>query len=406
MRHDYTGLIGLKIDSKYVLSRLLAGENGAAVFEAEHEEGSVSALIHLVETGTPLAEAKKQAWSLASEMEHPNLVRVLDQGHAEMDGTDFLYCATEKPEDSVADALPGRSLTSEEAQHVLVAIVPALRRLHDHGVIHGDVRPASIVAVGDRVKLTSQSLRRVEGELAPAFAAETRQLGATLVEMLTQKRPPVGSARLDSSLLREIPKPLKDIASRTLDPDPARQWSVADVQLSLAGSLVPEPVASDPEFTEPASRSLMIPVLVAIGVLVLIGLFFFSRPVRKEPVATATVETPATVAPTPAPVVRPSTVPPSDPKPAPVARSRTSPWAVVTAIYNSHEAASRRARELGKRWSKSQVEVFPEAGEGKQYMVILGSGMTKSAADKLRRQARAAGLPRDTYVTKLQMSGK
>jgi hypothetical protein len=48
------------------------------------------------------------------------------------------------------------------------------------------------------------------------------------------------------------------------------------------------------------------------------------------------------------------------------------------------------------------VEVFPEAGEGKQYMVILGSGMTKSAADKLRRQARAAGLPRDTYVTKLK----
>ena len=404
MHHDYTGLIGLKIDSKYVLSRLLAGENGAAVFEAEHEEGSVPALIHLVETGTPQAEAKQQAWSLASEMEHPNLVRVLDQGHAEMDGTGFLYCATEKPEDSVADALPGRSLTSEEAQHVLDAIVPALRHLHDHGVIHGDVRPASIVAVGDRVKLTSQSLRRVEGERAPAFAAETRQLGATLVEMLTQKRPPVGSARPESSLLREIPKPLKDIASRTLDPDPARQWSIADVQLSLAGLPVPEPVASDPEFTEPepASRGLMIPVLVAIGVLVLIGLFFFSRPVGKEPVATATVETPAAVAPTPAPVVRPSTVPPSDPKPAPIARSHTSPWAVVAAIYNSHEAASRRARELGKRWSKSQVEVFPEAGEGKQYMVILGSGMTKSAADKLRRQARAAGLPRDTYVTKLK----
>jgi hypothetical protein len=337
-------------------------------------------------------------------MEHPNLVRVLDQGHAEADGTDFLFCATEKPEDSVADVLPGRALTSEEAQHVLAAVVPALRHLHDRGVIHGDVRPASIVAVGDRVKLTCQPLRRVEGERAPAFAAETRQLGATLVEMLTQKRPPVGAARLDSSLLRGVPKPLKDIASRTLDPDPARQWSIADVQLSLAGLPVPEPVASEPAIVEPepASRSLMIPVLVGIGVLVLIGLFFLFRPVGKEPVAKATAETPATVAPTPAPMVRPSTVPPAVPKPAPATQSRTSPWAVVTAIYNSHEAASRRARELGKRWSKSPVEVFPEAGKGKQYMVILGSGMTKSAADKLRRQARAAGLPRDTYVTKLR----
>ena len=43
--------------------------------------------------------------------------------------------------------------------------------------------------------------------------------------------------------------------------------------------------------------------------------------------------------------------------------------------------------------------MFPEKGQGSKYMVVLGSGLTRTKAEELRIQATAAGLPSDTYVT-------
>ena len=77
-------------------------------------------------------------------------------------------------------------------------------------------------------------------------------------------------------------------------------------------------------------------------------------------------------------------------------------WAVVAAIYNKYEAAEQRARSV----NGFQATVFPSKGEGSKYMVLLGSGLTYANARALRDQATAAGLPPDTYITKLGIAEK
>ena len=75
-------------------------------------------------------------------------------------------------------------------------------------------------------------------------------------------------------------------------------------------------------------------------------------------------------------------------------------WAVVAAIYREYEAAERRAKSMAQN-PKFHPTVFPDKGQGVKYMVVLGSGLTRAKAEDLRMQAASAGLPSDTYVTKL-----
>jgi hypothetical protein len=77
-------------------------------------------------------------------------------------------------------------------------------------------------------------------------------------------------------------------------------------------------------------------------------------------------------------------------------------WAVVAAIYRNYDAAEHRARNV----NGFHATVFPSKGEGSKYMVLLGSGLTYANARTLRDQATAAGLPPDTYVTKLSVAEK
>jgi hypothetical protein len=73
----------------------------------------------------------------------------------------------------------------------------------------------------------------------------------------------------------------------------------------------------------------------------------------------------------------------------------------VAAAYREFEAAERRASELGKRWGSPAPTVHPPEGQGRKYLVVLGSGLSKDEAERLRVKAATSGMPRDTYVTKL-----
>jgi hypothetical protein len=75
-------------------------------------------------------------------------------------------------------------------------------------------------------------------------------------------------------------------------------------------------------------------------------------------------------------------------------------WAVIAAIYKEYEAAERRARKVMDSTSFDPT-VFPAKGQGSKYMVVIDSGLTHIKALELRGRALAAGLPTDTYVTRL-----
>lgn len=138
-------------------------------------------------------------------------------------------------------------------------------------------------------------------------------------------------------------------------------------------------------------------------VLVLIAIFWLmSR--ATEPAPLAKVERPkATSA---APVIPKKTPlgPPINQAPERIASRPAysgNSWGVVAATYKDYGIADKYASILRKRLPKMQVHVSPPPGQGKLYLVVLGSGLTREQADDLRSRAVPMGAPRDCYVTKL-----
>jgi hypothetical protein len=74
---------------------------------------------------------------------------------------------------------------------------------------------------------------------------------------------------------------------------------------------------------------------------------------------------------------------------------------VIAATYKSFGAAQRRANSLKAAFGECTCSIFPREGDGQNYYVIVASNLTWDAAERARARAVGAGLPEDTYVTRL-----
>jgi len=76
-------------------------------------------------------------------LDHPAIVRLLELG-IEDDGVVFLV--TEYVEgETLAERLSRRSLSLPEADALVTALCDGLDAVHQHGVLHGDLKPANVV---------------------------------------------------------------------------------------------------------------------------------------------------------------------------------------------------------------------------------------------------------------------
>ena len=82
-------------------------------------------------------------------------------------------------------------------------------------------------------------------------------------------------------------------------------------------------------------------------------------------------------------------------------KDTSADWAIIAATYKNFAAARRRASELKSAFTSCTCSVYPREGEGHNYYVVVDSRLTHEAADRKRAMALSAGLPADTYVTKL-----
>jgi TonB family protein len=112
--------------------------------------------------------------------------------------------------------------------------------------VHGHIKPANIMAVGDLIKISSDGLCGVgessrvlgatNGYAAPeiadgagmAPAADVWSLGVTLVEALTQS-PPVWKGAEQTELVLPETLPFFDIASHCLRRNPQQRWTVSEI---------------------------------------------------------------------------------------------------------------------------------------------------------------------------------
>jgi TonB family protein len=230
-----------------------------------------------------------------ADLSHPHLIRIFKAGHCQIDDVRFHYVVMEFVEEDVSQILPERALAPAETTEMLNPVVEALGYLHGKGFVHGRIKPANIMAIGDQVKLSSDSLCRLgqtnsgsaqpsaydapESREAPASpAGDVWSLGMTLVEVLTQRLPVwEASLQTDPVVPETVPPPFREIARNCLVRNPQRRVTVAGIAARLRQALqVPEAVmnAKAPEARTANWRYV---IVSAAGVLILAGIFISPR---------------------------------------------------------------------------------------------------------------------------------
>lgn len=239
---------GLIVDDEFPLEQLLASSEHGAVFLTQHGDSQPQkAAIKLIHADPATAELLLSRWRLAAQLSHPNLLRILDFGRSCLEDANFLYVVTEFAEEDLSQILPQRPLTPAETRDVLDPVLDVLVYVHGKGLVHSRIKPSNILASGDQLKLSSDSLSSIAEPRPPlprpspynapeaaaaglSPASDVWSLGMTLVEVLTQRVPAVPpEGKSDPVVPDTLPQPYLDIARHALLREPKRRWTTAEI---------------------------------------------------------------------------------------------------------------------------------------------------------------------------------
>jgi hypothetical protein len=261
-------LEGQVVDGTFQLSDYLGGSPDSAVFLTSISgEPPRLAAIKLIPEDTPHAQERLASWRFASTLFHPNLIQIFQAGQATVNGKKYLYAVMEYAEENLGQIVPQRTLTEEEVSMLLVPALNALEYLHANGLVHGHIKPSDIMAMGDRLKVSMDGVRK-PGEAIDAVGAsggtngsgasagaggrdaydppeatssaagDVWSLGVTLVEVLTQRKPQWDPrTQADPVVPDNLPGSLRDIARNCLRRDPKRRWTIAGIGMRLQAPL-------------------------------------------------------------------------------------------------------------------------------------------------------------------------
>jgi len=255
------------VNGQFHLRKYLGGSERSVVFLAERVgRPPEEVAIKFIPSNQPDAELRLARWEQATALSHPHLIRLFDTGLCQLDGTDLFYVVMEYAEEDLSQILPLRPLTPAEVRDMLKPALDALAYIHSKGFVHGRFKPSNIMARGERVKISSDTIsrgsesrkgfRRLSVYDAPetvngvaSTAEDVWSLGVTLIEALTQRTPgwdktPNGIPEVPTALA----PPFFDIARHCLRRDPQRRWTVSDIR----GQLHPTPAEGvSPELPMP-----------------------------------------------------------------------------------------------------------------------------------------------------------
>lgn len=307
--------VGQTVNARYPLQQYLGGSDTTAVFLTQLPTSAKSkATIKLVAASASDGDILVADWKRAAQLSHPHLLQVFDGGRCWLSGRELLYVVTEFADENLAQVLPHRPLTATEADTMLRPTIAAVGYLHDQGLVHGCLRPTNIMAVGDQLKLSTDSVCSAgaapktlanyygapelsSGQISPA--TDIWDLGATLVEALTQRAPSTTASTAN------LPNPYAEIVSHCLVKDPAKRWTIGDVAAAMQSS-APKLAEPKPEKVEevlepePAPSFKLKPLVIAlIAVAVVIAISFVIKGTHQSATPNAQTE-PTSVAPAPA----------------------------------------------------------------------------------------------------------
>ena len=280
---------GQTVDGKFPLLKWLGGSERCDVFRTQLPgQPPQAAAIKLVSADGGNAERQVSRWQLAATLAHPNLLRIFHAGQCQINNTPLLYVVLEYAEEDLSQVLPLRALSPTEAREMLPPLVDGLSYLHGRGLVHGRIKPSNIMAVGDQIKLSSDSVHAVAESgtqtLPPsAFdapevargvmsrAGDVWSVGVTLVRSLSQ-RPQVRESYnpIEQGIAQTIPEPFRHIARECLRPDPKARCTLADIGEWLRpAAATPAAIQRTKERARPSLR-----VIAAIAAIALLAVIF------------------------------------------------------------------------------------------------------------------------------------
>jgi TonB family protein len=243
---------GQVIDHKYQLRRYLGSTDHSVVFLGEFHGPEVrQCAVKFISADFPGQEQQLAAWSTASQLSHPNLLQIYGAGACKMEDVEVLYVAMEYAEENLAQVLPHRALMVEETNEMLNAVIDVLVYLHENNLVHGHVKPSNVLALGDRLKLSSdtvdtadevRTMRRERSAYdAPEVpeepvtpAADVWSLGVTLVEAFTQQQAILPfNENADPIIPPTVREPFLEITRNALRRKPRLRWTSARIAEAL-----------------------------------------------------------------------------------------------------------------------------------------------------------------------------
>jgi TonB family protein len=252
---------GQIIEGRFPLRQYLGGSEHSAIFLTERaDQEPHRAAIKLIPADSASAEIELSHWKAAAQLFHPHLLRLFQMGRCQLDEASLLYVVMECADEDLSQIVPQRPLTAEETRDMLEPVLDALGCIHRQGFVHGRLKPSNILAAGNKIKLSTDSLIRYtetaklrkplpydspeagSGRLSPT--SDVWSLGMTLVETLTQHVPAwerVGHE--DPILPKSLPAPFGRIARDCLRRDPNLRCSIADISARLNPSTSAPPLA-------------------------------------------------------------------------------------------------------------------------------------------------------------------
>jgi eukaryotic-like serine/threonine-protein kinase len=394
-------LEGISLGGQYVLQRWLGGDETAALFLTSFGPDGRRAVLKLIPEGLVGADQQLALWRRTVLLRHPNLLDMLDCGRADVGSHGFLYAVLEYPEDRVSLALEQGPLSEPEAQEVLTSALEALRYLHGQGLAYGPLDADRVVAVGECIKLSSDSL--LESDDESARGEDVRALGKLLYLLVTGRHLEDGATKLSG-----VGEPLRTVIRHALVEDPRGRWTVEEVSAALQRPVAPAPpestpaAASEPPAPGPAAP---FPKWIFGGVAALLLIIVAMNMGRKS--GAGTEPEPRRPAPGLPAAGSAPTQPPSPKKTPATTTTNAGPamtkagraiWRVIAYTYASRTAAENKARVVNQKWPDLHATVFAPKQRKGFYLVSLGGRMTHEDALGLQKRARGQGLPRDTFV--------
>jgi len=232
-----TSMIGRVLGGYEIQSKIAAGGMGVVYKALQLELNRIVALKIIFEKFASTPRHLKQFFreaKLSADLNHPNLVHIFEMG----DEQGFFYYSMELVEGTnfgdYIKEYEGNKLPQEEAMDYMLQAGRGLEHIHNHDIIHNDIKPANFIIRSDKIlkimdlglarqSYIPQKKRATMGTpfyMAPELIykpeeadhrADIYAMGVSYYKMLTGEHPITGdnAKEIIENITRQRPKPIQ-----------------------------------------------------------------------------------------------------------------------------------------------------------------------------------------------------